>query len=146
MDWLKIDQVSKESGLTKRTIRYYEQIGILPPPMRSEGGIRCYTQEHIDLLIKIKNAKEALGFSLQELQYFISLGNAIEANKVDYKRSFEPAKQKEKLIEIINNIDQKLILIEKKIDKIQDVRRELLDLKKRAEAVVEKMNMENFEE
>lgn len=146
MDWLKINQVSKESGLTKRTIRYYEQIGILPPPMRSEGGIRCYTQEHIDLLIKMKNAKEALGFSLQELQYFISLGNAIEANKIDYKQSFEPDKQKEKLIEIINNINQKLILIEKKIDKIQDVRRELLDLKKRAETVVEKMNMEHFKE
>lgn len=54
--------------------------------------------------------------------------------------------QKEKLIEIINNIDQKLILIEKKIDKIENVRKELLNLKKRAQTVVEKINMEHLED
>ena len=37
----KIDDVAKESGLTKRTIRYYEEIGLLPPPERSTAGRVC---------------------------------------------------------------------------------------------------------
>lgn len=35
---LKIDDVAKQSGLSKRTIRYYEEIGLLPSPPRSKGG------------------------------------------------------------------------------------------------------------
>lgn len=46
----KIDEVAKQCGLTKRTIRYYEEIGLLPSPQRSEGNMRLYTQEDVDLL------------------------------------------------------------------------------------------------
>ncbi|MFP3821600.1 MerR family DNA-binding transcriptional regulator, partial [Bacillus sp. SIMBA_008] len=38
MEWMKIDQVAKRSGLTKRTIRFYEEIGLLSAPKRTEGG------------------------------------------------------------------------------------------------------------
>ncbi len=48
----KIDEVAKQCGLTKRTIRYYEEIGLLPSPQRSEGNMRLYTQEDVDLLKK----------------------------------------------------------------------------------------------
>lgn len=48
MTGLKIDEVAKQSGLTKRTIRYYEQIGLLSSPPRSEGGFRLYSQDHVN--------------------------------------------------------------------------------------------------
>lgn len=142
MDRLKIDQVALQSGLTKRTIRYYEEIGIIPPPQRSEGGIRYYTQEHIELLKKIKCAKDALGFSLLELQHLISLSNIIEVQKAGYKQASERTEQKEKLIEIINALNEQLNLIEQKILKIEQVRDDLIDLKKRAQAVVETIKLE----
>lgn len=73
----KIDEVAKQSGLTKRTIRYYEEIGLLPSPQRSEGNMRLYTQEDVDLLKKILSAKEVLGFSLQEFPALhVRSGNA----------------------------------------------------------------------
>ena len=139
MDKLKIDHVAIETGLTKRTIRYYEQIGILPPPPRSEGGIRYYSQEHVDLLKKITNAKDALGFSLQELQYYLSLNEMIESHKADYKQLSTTIARKEKLIDIINTIDDELKLLVLKIEKIENVRNELMDLKKRAQAVVDSL-------
>ncbi len=43
----KIDEVTKQVGLTKRTLRYYEEIGLIHPPERSEGNIRLYTDEDI---------------------------------------------------------------------------------------------------
>lgn len=137
MDKLKIDHVATETGLTKRTIRYYEQIGILPPPARSEGGVRYYSQEHINFLKKITNAKDALGFSLQELKHYISLNDMIESNKADYKQLSNPVDRMEKLMEIIKTINDELKLIELKIEKIENVRNELMDLKKRAQAVVD---------
>ena len=137
VDGLKIDHVATETGLTKRTIRYYEQIGILPPPARSEGGVRYYSQEHIDFLKKIRNARDALGFSLQELQYYMSLNDIIESNRADYKQLSNPIDRMEKLKEIINTINDELKLIELKLEKIENVRNELMDIKKRAQAGVD---------
>ena len=50
MSLYKIDDVAKECGLTKRTIRYYEEIGVMPSPQRTDGGTRLYTREDIDYL------------------------------------------------------------------------------------------------
>jgi DNA-binding transcriptional MerR regulator len=142
MERFKIDQVAAQSGLTKRTIRYYEEIGLLPPPQRSEGGVRYYTPEHVALLKKIKQAKDALGFSLHELQNFISLGNIIETQKIGYKQAAERAEQKEKLRVIIETLTEKLNLIDQRIMKIETVRNDLLELKKKAQALAETLELE----
>ncbi|ADY55846.1 transcriptional regulator, MerR family [Syntrophobotulus glycolicus DSM 8271] len=146
MDRLKIDQVALQSGLTKRTIRYYEEIGLLPPPQRSGGGIRYYTEEHITLLKKIKYAKDALGFSLQELQHFISFSNIIESQKAGYKQLSERTEQKEKLIEIINTLNEEINLIEQRILKIEHFRHDLIEMKERAQAHVERIEREEKQE
>jgi Predicted transcriptional regulators len=142
VDRFKIDQVALQSGLTKRTIRYYEEIGLLQPPQRSEGGIRYYTEEHVELLKKIKYAKEALGFSLQELQRFISLTKTIDAQKVGYKQSSERTEQKEKLLEIIKTLNEEVELIEERILRIEHVRNDLLDLIKRAQVHIKSLDLE----
>lgn len=142
MDRFKIDQVAMQSGLTKRTIRYYEELGLIPPPQRSEGGIRYYTREHIELLKKIKQAKDALGFSLQELQHFISLNNTIEVQKTDYKQASERDEQKVKLKDIIDTLNEKLSFIEQRILKIEQVRNDLINVIKKAQALVETLDPE----
>lgn len=66
--YLRIEQVSARTGLTKRTLRYYEEIGLLAPPTRTEGGYRLYSQNDIQHLERIKRLKELLGFSLAEIR------------------------------------------------------------------------------
>jgi DNA-binding transcriptional MerR regulator len=104
MVWLKIEEVANRTGLTKRTIRYYEELGILAPPERSEGRVRLYTDAHIERLQKIVNAKEVLGFSLQELQQFISIGTTLETQRQDYKLHYkdsaDKAERKSRLLEM----------------------------------------------
>jgi DNA-binding transcriptional MerR regulator len=134
---LKIEDVAKECGLTKRTIRYYEELGILSPPQRSEKGTRLYTKEHIDELKKIVNAREVLGFSLQELQQFISIGNSLENHSQDYKNTTDRTERRRKLAEIDRILGEQLHLVEQKIQRIQEVKAELEAKRKRArEAIV----------
>jgi len=73
-----IDDVTKMTGLTKRALRYYEEIGLSLPPQRTKGNARIYSEEEVKELRKVAEAKEVLGFSLQELQQFMSLKRMIE--------------------------------------------------------------------
>lgn len=67
-DFARIEQVAARTGLTKRTLRYYEEIGLLAPPTRTEGGYRLYSQADVLQLERIKRLKDLLGFSLAEIR------------------------------------------------------------------------------
>jgi MerR family transcriptional regulator, repressor of the yfmOP operon len=146
MVWLKIEEVANRTGLTKRTIRYYEELGILAPPERSEGRVRLYTDTHIERLQKIVNAKEVLGCSLQELQQFIAIGTTLETQRQDYKLHYKDstdiAERKNKLLEMDKNAGEQLEIIEQKIRKIHEVRSDLEDLRIRIHSGIAKLDEE----
>jgi DNA-binding transcriptional MerR regulator len=62
-----IGQLAKDAGVTSRTIRYYEELGILPEPSRSAGGTRKYPREYGGYLSAALALKD-LGFSLDEIK------------------------------------------------------------------------------
>jgi DNA-binding transcriptional MerR regulator len=64
---LTIGQLAKATGVTAKTIRYYEQVGVLPPSTRTRAGYRRYDQRGIERLVLIRRAR-ALGLSLQHLK------------------------------------------------------------------------------
>lgn len=67
-----IEDVAKESGFTKRTLRYYEDIGLIKPS-RTESSYRLYSEEDIKNIKRIKTLKSNLGFSLLEIKDAINL-------------------------------------------------------------------------
>ncbi|QYK60157.1 MerR family transcriptional regulator [Paenibacillus sp. S25] len=72
MEGMTRGELSKRTGLSMATIRYYESSGILPAPQRATNGYRTYTE---DYLVKIKFIKDAksLGYSLKEIQETLQL-------------------------------------------------------------------------
>lgn len=64
---MTIGELAKKTGVTTRTIRYYEEVGLLPPPHRTTNGYRAYDQNHLNGMKMIRRAKR-LGFSLKELK------------------------------------------------------------------------------
>lgn len=67
-----IGTLSKCTGCNIETIRYYERVGLLPPPPRSPGGNRLYGSEHLKRLTFIRRSRE-LGFTLDEVRTMLSL-------------------------------------------------------------------------
>ncbi|WNQ12573.1 MerR family transcriptional regulator [Paenibacillus aurantius] len=131
MSWLKIDEVAKQTGLTKRTIRFYEEMGLLSPPERSEGGVRRYTPEHVDHLIKVSEAKEVLGFSLVELQRFLELSGIVDQDRAGYRSAKDQKERQEKLADLNERLTEQLAMIEAKVARIREVQREMEDLRER---------------
>ncbi len=64
---LTIGQLAKTSGVGPRTIRYYEQVGVLPPAKRTPAGYRQYEQGTVERLLFVRRAR-ALGLPLRHLE------------------------------------------------------------------------------
>jgi DNA-binding transcriptional MerR regulator len=71
---LTIGKLGEAAGVKVPTIRYYEQIGLLPEPDRSAGNQRLYGQSALDRLAFIRHARE-LGFPLDAIRYLLSLSD-----------------------------------------------------------------------
>lgn len=67
-----IGALSKETGCNIETIRYYERIGLMPPPARSEGGHRLYAEAETRRLGFIRRTRQ-LGFTLDEVRTLLKL-------------------------------------------------------------------------
>lgn len=67
-----IGALSKRTGVKIETIRYYERIGIMPEPPRTEGGQRVYDHGHLSRLAFIRRSRE-LGFSLDDIRALLKL-------------------------------------------------------------------------
>ena len=71
---LSIGDVAKATGVKVVTIRYYEQIGLMPAPARTEGNYRAYSQEHIRSLRFIRRCRD-LGFTLEQVRDLLRLAS-----------------------------------------------------------------------
>lgn len=72
---LPIGALAKRTGTKVQTIRYYEQIGLLPEPGRTEGGQRRYDAEDLDRLAFIRHARQ-LGFALEAIRELLELSDS----------------------------------------------------------------------
>jgi DNA-binding transcriptional MerR regulator len=74
---MPIGQVAETVGLSLRTIRYYEEIGLVTPSGRTAGGTRLYNTDDVDRLLLIKRMKP-LGYPLEEMARFLRLVDAVD--------------------------------------------------------------------
>ncbi len=82
---MTIGVVSKRTGCKIETIRYYERVGLLPPPARSEGGTRQYGETAVKRLTFILRARQ-LGFSLDTVRALLALADGEERSCEDVQR------------------------------------------------------------
>lgn len=75
---MKIQALAQHTGVSAKTIRYYEQIGILPAPARAENNYREYSEQDVNRLRLVAGARR-LDLSLDDIQEIIALRDRREA-------------------------------------------------------------------
>lgn len=71
---MPIGTLAERTGVKVETIRYYEQVGLLPPPERSQGNQRRYGRRHVERLAFIKHARD-LGFAVEAIRALLRLSD-----------------------------------------------------------------------
>ncbi len=83
---MHIGDLAEETGLSLRTIRHYDEIGLLPASARTDGGFRVYTHTDLDRLLVIRSMKP-LGFTLGDMTELLTIVDKLADNPSD-----EPAR------------------------------------------------------
>ncbi len=119
----KIGEIAKIVNMTTRTIRYYEEIGLLNSVKKVESGRRIYTNEDVTRLKFIKRLK-LLGLSLKEMQ---ELENIYLINKSN----------REALQRLLQLLKTQIINIDKRISSLNKLKNEIINYNNRIEAKLE---------
>lgn len=119
-----IGRLAKASGVKVTTIRYYESIGLIDPPDRSEGGQRIYDQNAVERMRFIRHARD-LGFPLEAIRELIALSrneqrSCAEVDEIA-RRHTEDIKQR---IKRLKSLERELgrMIKECSVDRISDCR------------------------
>ncbi|HEY6540997.1 MAG TPA: MerR family transcriptional regulator [Ktedonobacteraceae bacterium] len=120
-----IDQVAAQTGLTKRTLRYYEEMGLLPPTDRTEGNYRRYNNEDIHRLEHIKKLRDLLGFSLADIRAMLEVDAERGLLKEANRHETDAAAKIARIDRADELIRRQLQLIEQKIAGLEQMRASL---------------------
>ncbi|MDP3967487.1 MAG: MerR family transcriptional regulator [Nocardioides sp.] len=82
---VQIGEVAASTGLSLRTIRYYEEVGLVTPSARSTGGFRLYAAADVDRLELVKRMKP-LDFSLDDMRDLLRVVDALDAGPTSEER------------------------------------------------------------
>lgn len=112
---LRIGELAAQLGMNPKTIRYYEECGLLPPPKRAANGYRIYDAADRERLEFIAKAK-AIGFTLEEIAEILAIRRAGQ----------QPCEH------VLMLLDRKLAAVEEQLRKLVEVQRELTALRHEA--------------
>lgn len=115
---LRIQEVADQVGLTARSIRYYEEVGLMRPA-RSIGSYRLYDADDIERLRFIKGLRDDAGFSLAEIGQLLEDETARASIGARFRATSDPEERRTLLLEGIDRIDRQVITLRAKIARLQ---------------------------
>jgi DNA-binding transcriptional MerR regulator len=125
--------VAELTGTTPRTIRYYEEIGLLPAaPEREPGSHRLYDESDVERLQELLSLKDLLGISLEELRELAAAESARASLREEWKSGVEdPVRRRAILEEAIGHIERQLELIRHRRGELEKLEEELTSRRRR---------------
>ncbi len=114
---IRIQEVSAEVGLTPRSIRYYEEQGLLTPA-RSEGDYRLYDESDLERLRFIKGLRDDAGFSLAEIRQLLEDEAARRLARQRF-RSPDVRERRDAVVDTIERVDRQIAILREKAARIE---------------------------
>ena len=123
--YLQIGEVAERTEVTQRTLRFYEEKGLLKPPTRMEGGFRLYSETDIQRLERIKRLKQLLGFPLAEIKEMVDAEEVKLQLKAEYRPEAALSQKKAQLLKAIEVTERQYDLIRQKVADLAEMQSKL---------------------
>jgi len=123
--FLRIGDVALRTGLTQRTIRYYEELGLLPTAGRTQGDFRLFSERDIARLDKIVKLRDLFRFSLAEIRDTIAAEETLDQLRSEFKGTEDVAVKIQKLDQARELVSSQLGLLDRRVSQMQELKGEL---------------------
>jgi DNA-binding transcriptional MerR regulator len=129
---MRIGELARAAGVTPRTVRYYEEIGLLPEAAeRSAGAHREYGDEDLARLRELVRLKHMLGLTLEELKAVVHGEDERAQRRVAYEEATDPAERLRLLDEALAHVDSLLDLVGRRKEELETFEAELNERRQR---------------
>jgi DNA-binding transcriptional MerR regulator len=123
--YLQIGEVAERTGVTQRTLRFYEEKGLLKPPSRLEGGFRLYSEDDVRRVEQIKRLQTLLGLTLADIKEMVEAEEVKMQLKATYRRDAEVSERRAKITKAIEVTERQVAIIDQKLVALQDMKAHL---------------------
>jgi len=121
--FIQIGELAKKTSVTPRTIKHYEEKGLLKPFKKTQGGFRLYQDDKVKLVARIRQLKKA-GFSLREVKEMEEINGIVEGENI--------------LEKVDNNeLDKMIKFLQSQLIKTEERLNETIKVKKGLEEIIE---------
>lgn len=121
---VRIGEAAEAAGVSCRTLRYYEELGLLAPSQHSAGGARRYSPDDLARLVRIRELQELLGFDLNEIGEILRGEDALADIRTKYREAATADRQR-MLADAAAINDRLRALVRAKQDRLADMMRTL---------------------
>jgi DNA-binding transcriptional MerR regulator len=137
---LRIGEVAELTGVTTRTIRYYEEIGLLESTEeREEGKHRLYSEADVERVREVIRLRDLLGLSLDELRRLVEAESARAALRREWRETEDPEVRRRLLEASLAHIGDQLELVRKRRRELERLDSELVAKRKRARQLLSEL-------
>lgn len=120
--YLQIGEVADRTGVTQRTLRFYEERGLLNPPCRLEGGFRLYSDEDVHRVEVIKRLQNLLGLTLAEIKEMVEGEEIRSEMRATYRPDLSPEERLQRLAHLHQITGRQREIIEHKIEALLEMK------------------------
>ncbi len=119
---LRIGEVAKRTGVTTRTLRYWEEQGVLRPVEHRSSGERLYSDAEVDRITHIRELQDLLGFTLAEIRVALDTEDAIDKLRSAYRSGASPTRRRALLGDAIAANEQLLERVDDRLERVRAFR------------------------
>jgi MerR family transcriptional regulator, repressor of the yfmOP operon len=131
---LRIGEVAELTGTTPRTIRYYEEIGLLPGAQdRAQGQHRFYSEADVERVREIIRLRDLLGLSLDQLSVLLEAETARAELRRELQHTEDPAEIRRILEQALGHIATQLELVRERRHELEQLEAELVGKRRTAQ-------------
>jgi DNA-binding transcriptional MerR regulator len=120
--YLQIGEVAERTGVTQRTLRFYEEKGLLKPPSRMDGGFRLYSDDDLERVERIKRMQSLLGLSLADIKDMVEAEEVKLQIKAEYRRDAEISERRAKIGKALEVTEGQIAIIGQKLGALQELK------------------------
>jgi DNA-binding transcriptional MerR regulator len=123
---IRIGEVAERVGITARTIRYYEEIGLLPGGRRRKGEHRLYDEADVERLAELKRLRDLLNLSLEELKQLLEAEEARAALRRRWHEADSAAERRRIVEAALPHVETQLELVRRRKAELDRLEAELV--------------------